>query len=290
MRKALGLDESIIIQYIKFIKGIFMGDFGISIVSRRAVLDEFLDRFPATLELGAAAMVFATLMGATLGILSALRQNSLWDYGAMSLALVGYSMPIFWWGLLLILFFSVYLGWTPVSGRISVIYEVPVMSGFHAVDVPWAWIQGKLPFSALGDALRHLVLPAIAVGTIPLAALARMTRSSLLEVLRQDYVRTARAKGLRAWRVWMFHALRNALIPIITVMGLMFGTLLTGAILTETIFSWPGIGKWMVHSVMARDYPVVQGGVVLIAFFVVGVNVATDFLYGWLQPKMRGLS
>jgi dipeptide transport system permease protein len=191
-------------------------------------------------------------------------------------------MPIFWWALLLILFFSVQLGWTPVSGRIAVEFDVPATTGFLLVD---AWRSGEV--GALRSTLSHLILPSIALGTIPLAVIARMTRSSMLEVLREDYVRTARAKGLSRLRVIVVHALRNALIPVITVIGLQVGLLLSGAILTETIFSWPGVGNWLVHGVLARDYPVVQGGILLIATIVITVNLIVDLLYGVVNPRIH---
>ena len=200
----------------------------------------------------------------------------------MGVSLTGYSMPIFWWGLLLILFFSVQLGWTPVSGRIAVDYDFPMGSGFMLIDA----LRSGQP-GALRSALSHLVLPSIALGTIPLAVVARMTRSAMLEVLREDYVRTARAKGLPYWQVVVIHALRNALIPVITVIGLQVGLLLSGAILTETIFSWPGVGNWLVHGVLSRDYPVVQGGILLIATIVITVNLIVDTLYGVINPRIR---
>lgn len=216
--------------------------------------------------------------------MAAVKRNSPFDYLVMGGALVGYSMPIFWWGLVLILIFSVTLGWTPVSGRISVMYDIDPRTGFMLLDT-WLSGEGWLSFKS---ALAHLVLPTIVLGTIPLAAVARMTRSSLLEVLREDYIRTARAKGLSFYGVVVVHALRNALIPIITVVGLMVGAVLTGAILTETIFSWPGIGKWLVNSVTARDYPVIQGGVLLISLVVIAVNLIVDVLYQVVNPLMRG--
>jgi len=200
----------------------------------------------------------------------------------MGVSLTGYSMPIFWWALLLILFFSVHLGWTPVSGRIAVEYDVPAVTGFMLIDTLKAGDWG-----ALRSAVSHLILPSIALGTIPLAVIARMTRSAMLEVLRDDYVRTARAKGLPRWRVILVHALRNALIPVITVIGLQVGLLLSGAILTETIFSWPGVGNWLVHGVQSRDYPVVQGGILLIATIVISVNLIVDLLYGVVNPRIR---
>jgi len=191
-------------------------------------------------------------------------------------------MPIFWWALLLILFFSVHLGWTPVSGRIAVQYDVPALTGFMLLDT---LLAGDA--AAFRSALSHLVLPTIALGTIQLAVIARMTRSAMLEVLREDFVRAARAKGLPRWRVIVVHALRNALIPVVTVVGLQVGLLLSGAMLTETIFSWPGVGNWLIHGVQSRDYPVVQGGILLIAAIVIGVNLVVDMLYGVINPRIR---
>jgi len=200
----------------------------------------------------------------------------------MTTALVGYSMPIFWWALLLIIVVSGMWGLTPVSGRISLMYYFDDVTGFMLIDSLLSGQKG-----AFGSAVLHLVLPTIVLGTIPLAVIARQTRSAMLEVLSEDYIRTARAKGLSPWRVNGIHALRNAMIPVITVIGLSVGTLLAGAILTETIFSWPGIGKWMVDSIFRRDYPVVQGGLLLIAVMVMVVNLSVDLLYGWINPKIR---
>ncbi len=283
MRANLGLDQPASIQYMNFLWRAVQGDLGQSVVSRRAVSEEFFDRFPATLELGMVALLFALFVGVPLGIVAAVKRNSFFDYCFMGTSLVGYSMPIFWWGLILILFFSVQLGWTPVSGRLSVMYEVDAVTGFMLIDT----LFSEDGIAAFWDAFKHLILPSVAMGTIPLAVLARMTRSSLLEVLDEDYIRTARAKGANSWNVIVIHALRNALIPVITVFGLMVGSIITGAILTETIFSWPGIGKWLVKSVEARDYPVIQGGVFLIASAVVLVNLSVDFLYVMINPRMR---
>jgi dipeptide transport system permease protein len=233
-------------------------------------------------ELGFFAFLFALAIGLPAGILAALKRNTVADYAVMGVSLTGYSMPIFWWALLLILFFSVQLGWTPVSGRIAVEYDVPVSTGLMLIDALKSGEPG-----AFRSAVSHLVLPSIVLGTIPLAVIARMTRSSMLEVLREDYVRTAKAKGLPRWKIVMVHALRNALIPVITVIGLQVGLLLSGAILTETIFSWPGIGNWLIHGVQARDYPVVQGGILLIAAIVISVNLAVDLLYGLINPRIR---
>ena len=288
MQKALGLDQPIYKQYFTFLGNALTGDLGRSVITNRDVTDEFFDRFPATLELGLCATGLAVLFGIPLGIAAAVRRNSFFDYSLMGASLVGYSMPIFWWGLILILVFSVSLGWTPVSGRISFLYYVEPMTGFLLFDTLFnpelLRREGLGPFvSAVG----HLILPSIAMGTIPLAVTARMTRSSMLEVLGEDYVRTARAKGLPRSDVIFVHALRNALIPIVTVLGLIFGTIITGAILTETIFSWPGIGKWLVASINARDYPVIQGGILLIATMVITINAAVDIIYALVNPKMR---
>jgi len=213
---------------------------------------------------------------------AATRRGSWIDQSLMGSALVGFSMPIFWWGLLLIILFSGVLHWTPVSGRISLMYFFPRVTGFMLIDSLLSGQKG-----AFQSAVSHLILPTIVLGTIPLAVIARQTRSAMLEVLGEDYVRTARAKGLSPLRVVGIHALRNALIPVITTIGLQVGVLMGGAILTETIFSWPGVGKWMVDSIFRRDYPAVQGGLLLIALLVMLVNLAVDLLYGLVNPKIR---
>jgi dipeptide transport system permease protein len=205
----------------------------------------------------------------------------------MSGSLIGYSMPIFWWGLILILIFSVKLGLTPVSGRIDLTFDIPLYSGFYLIDTLQSVVlkaDGLKPFCS---AISHLILPATALGTIPLAVIARMTRSSMLEVLGEDYIRTARAKGMNRKRIIYIHALRNALVPIVTTLALLFGSIITGAILTETIFSWPGIGKWIVQSITGRDYPVIQGGVLIISFIIIMTNILVDLIYYFLNPKMR---
>ena len=280
--REFGLDRPLPVQYLDYLWHVVTGDFGQSVTTQLPVLEEFLTLFPATIELALCAMILATVIGLAVGIIAALKRNTLADYAVMGASLAGYSMPIFWWGLLLILFFSVYLGWTPVSGRISVQYDFPMTSGFMLVDALRSGQEG-----AFRSALSHLVLPSIALGTIPLAVIARMTRSAMLEVLREDYVRTARAKGVPHLQVVVVHALRNALIPVITVIGLQVGLLLSGAILTETIFSWPGVGNWLVHGVLSRDYPVVQSGILLIATLVIAVNLIVDMLYGVVNPRIR---
>jgi len=277
-----GLDKPLPVQYIEYVGQVLRGNLGTSLTTHEDVSTEFLTLFPATIELAFFALLFSVIVGLPAGIVAAIKRNTVADYAVMGVSLTGYSMPIFWWALLLILFFSVYLGWTPVSGRISVEYDVPATTGFMLIDT-----LRSGDFGAFRSALSHLILPSIALGTIPLAVIARMTRSSMLEVLREDYVRTARAKGLPRWQVIVVHALRNALIPVITVIGLQVGLLLSGAILTETIFSWPGVGNWLIHGVQSRDYPVVQGGILLVATIVITVNLIVDMLYGVINPRIR---
>ena len=284
MRQRLGLDRPLPQQYFLFVKNAVQGDLGTSVISQRPVSEEFWGRFPATLELGLFSLFFAFLIGLPLGILAAIKRNTIFDYGVMGFSTVGYSMPIFWWGLLLILFFSVGLGWFPVSGRINVIYDFPAHTGFLLID---SWFSED-PWNAFKSALSHLILPAVVLGTIPLAILARMTRSSLIEVLGEDFIRAATAKGVSRTRLVWVHALRNALIPVVTVMGLMLGSIMTGAVLTETMFSWPGVGRWLIKSIEARDYPVIQGGILYTSFGVVVINLIVDLVYVWAQPRLRG--
>jgi dipeptide transport system permease protein len=278
----MGLDEPYYVQFARYVGGVLHGDLGISLITHRPVLAEFLDLFPATLELAVFAVLLAILIGLPAGMLAGVKRGSALDHLVMGASLTGYSMPIFWWGLLLILTFSVNLHWTPVSGRISLDYFVDTVTGLMTVDTLLSDQEGSF-----ASALSHLVLPSIVLGTIPMAVIARMTRSSMLEVLGEDYIRTARAKGLSNWRVIGLHALRNAMIPVVTVIGLQVGTLMGGAILTETTFSWPGVGKWLVESINRRDYPALQGGVLLIACLVMAVNLFVDLLYGVLNPRIR---
>ncbi|WP_069299286.1 ABC transporter permease subunit [Neptunicoccus sediminis] len=277
-----GFDRPMYVQFWEYFTGVLQGDLGNSFVTKKPVWDEFFALFPATLELSLCAMVLAIVLGLPAGVIAAVNRGKFFDRALMSTALVGYSMPIFWWALLLIIVFSGNLGWTPVSGRIDLLYYFPDPTGFMLIDSLASGQKG-----AFWSAIRHLILPTIVLGTIPLAVIARQTRSAMLEVLGEDYVRTARAKGMSPGRINSIHALRNALIPVITVIGLSVGTLLAGAILTETIFSWPGIGKWMVDSIFRRDYPVVQGGLLLIAVMVMIVNLTVDMLYGLINPKIR---
>ena len=278
----LGLDRPMPIQYLDYLTDVLKGDLGTSIVTKRPVLGEFLSLFPATLELSICAILLAVVFGVPAGVIAAVKRGTWFDQSIMGVALVGYSMPIFWWGLLLIIFFSGYLQWTPVSGRISLMYFFPPVTGLMLID---SLLSGQA--GAFKSAVTYLILPTIVLGTIPLAVIARQTRSAMLEVLGEDYVRTARSKGLSPYRVIGVHALRNALIPVITTIGLQVGVLLAGAILTETIFSWPGIGKWMVDAVFKRDYAVVQGGLLLIAGVIMLVNLAVDVTYGFINPRIR---
>jgi dipeptide transport system permease protein len=277
-----GLDRPLPVQYGEYVWRALHGDLGISVVTHEPVFREFAARFPATVELSLVAIVLAVVVGVPAGIVAAVKRNTVWDYSVMGASLTGYSMPIFWWGLLLILTFSVGLGWTPVSGRLAIQYDIPPVTGFMLVDAILSGDKG-----ALRSALSHLILPAIALGTIPLAVIARMTRSSMLEVLREDYVRTARAKGAGKVRVVAVHALRNALIPVVTTVGLQIGTLFAGAILTETIFAWPGVGKWLVEAIHRRDYAAVQGGILCTATIIIAVNLIVDVLYGVINPRIR---
>lgn len=281
-RQALGLDRPLHEQFLTYLGQVVQGDLGKSYVTQRPVLDEFVELFPATIELSIVAMIIAIVIGLPAGILAALTRGSIFDHGVMGAALTGYSMPIFWWAILLIVLFSNILGLTPVSGRLDVLYYIEPTTGFMLIDT----LLSDEP-EAFWSALHHLILPSIVLGTIPLAVIARMTRSAMLEVLSEDYIRTARAKGLSPFRVIWVHALRNALIPVVTVIGLQTGTLLAGAVLTETIFSWPGIGKWLIDAIGRRDFPAVQGGILLIAVTIITVNLAVDLLYGLINPRIR---
>ncbi len=277
-----GFDRPLYLQYFVYIGHVLRGDLGLSLITHAPVIAEFKQLFPATVELALAAMLFATALGLPAGIIAAARRNSLFDHGVMGVSVIGYSMPIFWWGLLLIILFSNTWHLTPVSGRVDVAYFIEPTTGFLLIDSLISDEKG-----AFASAVSHLILPTIVLGTIPLAVIARMTRSSMLEVLGEDYIRTARAKGLAPVLVIGVHALRNALIPVITVIGLYVGSLFAGAILTETIFSWPGVGKWLVEAVNRRDYPVLQGGVLLLGTVVMAVNVLVDVLYGFINPRIR---
>ena len=282
LRGELGLDRPLHEQYGRFLSGLLAGDLGRSLKTREKVSLEVANRFPATFELALAAILFASVFGVAAGILAARHRRSFLDAAVMAGSLAGVSMPIFWLGLLAILLFSVQLGWLPLAGRIAPALAVPKVTGFLLIDT---LVAGRP--AAFLDVVRHLVLPACVLGTIPLAVIARMTRAAMLEVMTQDYVRTAWAKGLSERRVLLVHVLKNALIPTITVIGLQFGSLLGGAIITETIFAWPGVGRWLVLAVSARDFRAVQGGVLLLAGVFVLVNLVVDLLYAAVDPRIR---
>lgn len=306
-RERKGLNDPLHIQYLRYLEGILQGDLGRAIVTNELVTVELMKRLPATIELSIGAMFISVVVGTVAGIVAAYRHNSFIDLSTMVGALVGVSMPVFWLGLLLMYVFGFKLRWFPPSARLTVGVDLPTitetynlgqllsgefgsrvaafmdfLSNFYVLN---SVLTGNL--KALRDVLSHLVLPSLALGSIPMAIIARMTRASMLEVLGQPYVRTARAKGVRERLVLFRHALKNALLPIVTVIGLQTGLLLSGAILTETIFSWPGMGRLVVNRVLARDYPSVQGSVLVIAFLFVFVNLFVDLSYAYLDPRIR---
>lgn len=284
----LGLDQPLPLQYLHYLGRLVQGDLGLSMVNRQPVIDEFLKLFPATIELAVCALAVSVIGGIVLGTIAAVRRGSWIDQGLMGLSIAGHSMPIYWWGLLVIMVFSVWMRDAfpalalPVSGRLDIAFDVPPVTGFMLIDTLLSDQPG-----AFRSALRHLVLPSLVLGTYALAMVARMTRSSLLETLGQDFVRAARARALPAWRVVGLHAMRSALIPVVTVIGLQVGGLLGGAVLTETIFSWPGVGRWLVDAIYRRDYTALQGGLLLIALVVIAVNLLVDLLYGAIDPRIR---
>lgn len=282
LRAKLGLDNPWYVQYFEYLGGLFQGDLGESLRTRQPVAEEVWPYLAATFELAFFAILIAVIIGVNSGIISAWFQNSWFDYTAMVLALVGVSMPIFWLGLLEQWIFAIELGWFPTSGREEVRNPVSSQTGFYILDTI---MQGR--FDQLGQVLKHLVLPGVALATIPMAIIARMTRSSMLEVMRSDYIRTARAKGQKMFWVVYKHALKNAVIPVLTVIGLQMGLLLGGAILTETIFSWPGIGRYVYEAIQFRDYPVIQSGILIIAFIFVMINLIVDILYGLIDPRIK---
>ena len=282
IRQQWGLDKSVAVQYGIWLEQAVKGNLGRSITTHEYVLAEILERFPSTIELTLIAMIIAIAVGVPAGIISATKQYSVFDYGSMFAALFGISMPVFWLGLMLMFIFGLTLDLLPVAGRLSVNVPLERLTNFYVLD---SIITGNWP--ALKDALQHLILPSVALATIPMAVIARMTRSSMLEVIRQDYIRTHRAKGLSERKVIYRHAFKNALIPVVTVIGLNFGLLLQGAILTETVFSWPGLGRYAVNAVYARDYPAIQGSVLFIAGTFVIVNLITDIIYAYINPRIR---
>jgi peptide/nickel transport system permease protein len=277
-----GLNEPIYVQYWKYVKTTAAFDFGVSSATHREVTDEIKERFPATVELAIAAMLFSTLLGIPLGFLAAKRYGGFFDHGSLFASLIGISIPVFFLAILLKYVFAVRLGWLPSVGRIDVTSEAEHPTNFYVLDAiitrDWATLK---------DVLRHLVLPAIALGTIPLAIITRITRASVLDVQNEDYVRTARAKGLPPRTVDRRHILRNALLPISTIIGLQAGLLLSGAILTETVFAWPGMGSWLRDAIFNRDYAVLQGGILFLALVFVLVNLIVDISYAIINPRIR---
>jgi peptide/nickel transport system permease protein len=282
INERLGLNDPIWEQYWRYVRNLLELDFGQSVTTRRPVFEEFLERFPATIELAAAAMFFSVVVGIPLGFLAAKRYRTFFDHFSLFASLLGISIPIFVLAIILKYIFAVRLGWLPTVGRISVLIDLETPTNFYILD---AIIAGD--WEALWDVIQHLILPAVALGSIPLAIIARITRASVLDVQNEDYVRTARAKGLAPRTVDGRHILRNAMLPIATIIGLQTGLLLSGAVLTETVFAWPGIGTWLVEAIEARNYPVLQGGILFIAFVFVIVNLIVDVSYGFLNPRIR---
>jgi peptide/nickel transport system permease protein len=282
IRKSLGLDQPFYIQYFNYVKGLLQGDLGTSLITNTPISEEIVPFLAATAELTLAAMLIAVFFGVNLGILSAWKQNSWLDYGSMLIALIGVSIPVFWLGLMEQWLFAQVLDWLPSNGRVDPRLGFEPLTHFYILD---SLLYGD--FEWLGDVLKHLILPAVALGTIPMAIIARMTRSSMLEVMRSDYIRTARAKGLSEFWVIYKHTLKNAFIPILTVMGLQMGLLLGGAVLTETIFSWPGVGRYIYDAITQRNYPVIQSGILVLATIFVVINLIVDLLYAWIDPRIQ---
>jgi ABC-type dipeptide/oligopeptide/nickel transport system permease component len=281
VRKDLGLDKPLYVQYIIFLKKLLKVDLGNSIKSDRPVLTEFMERFPATVELAVVSMIFAVIFGIAAGVISATYRYSIFDYFTMGISVAGLSIPVFWFGLILIYFFAVKLQILPVSGRLSYEYYINNVTGLYLVDSLIA-----KDYEAFFDALKHIVMPSFVLASIPVSIIARITRSSMINVLMEEYIKTAYAKGCSTVRVVVIHALKNAMIPVITVIGLMLGSLFAGAILTETTFSWPGIGKWIVNAVYQRDFPVIQGATIIIAIMFILLNLMVDIIYTFLNPRI----
>ena len=282
IREELGLNEPIYVQYGLYMKNVLSGNLGVSVSTRQPITEEIKLRFPATLELALAAMLFAILIGVPLGFIAAKRYQGVLDNTSLILSLIGISFPVFFLALLLKYVFAIKLGLLPTIGRLDITRSLEHPTNFYVLD---SIITGN--WAALGDALRHLVLPAVALGTIPLAIIARVTRAAVLDVTSADYVRTAQAKGLDPRVVDRRHILKNAMLPVITIVGLWTGLLLTGAILTESVFAWPGVGSWMLEAIKFRDYAVLQGGILFFAVLIVFVNLLVDISYAFLDPRIR---
>jgi len=281
-RDQYGLDDPLYVQYWRYVQTVGSGDLGTSVASHRPITEELRERFPATIELALSAMVFATLIGVPLGFFAAKRYGGIFDHSSLFLSLIGVSIPIFFLAILLKWLFAVNLGWLPSVGRQDVLIDAEHPTNFYVLD---GIVTGN--WNAAWDGAKHLILPGIALATIPLAIIARITRASVLDVQNEDYVRTARAKGLAPRTVDRRHVLRNAMLPVTTIIGLQVGLLLSGAILTETVFAFPGLGSWLQMAIENRDYPVLQGGILFVAIVVVVVNLLVDISYGLLNPRVR---
>lgn len=282
LREQLGLNKPWFQQYFNYLGDLLKGDLGNSIRTKQPIVKEIMPYLAATLELTFASMLFAIIIGVNAGILSAWRQNSWFDYMSMVIALVGVSMPIFWLGLMEQWVFSIKLHWLPTGGRMDQRNPIESVSNLYMID---AILSGH--WNQVWTVMKHLILPSIALGTIPMAVIARMTRSSMLEVMSSDFIRTARSKGLSQFLVVYKHALKNAAIPLLTVIGLQTGALLGGAVLTETIFAWPGVGRYVFEAISSRDYPVIQSGILIIAFIFVIINLIVDLLYSVIDPRIQ---
>lgn len=282
LREQLGLNRSLLVQYWIFVKNMLVGDFGNSIRTGAPVIQEIIPRMVATIELSVVGMFIATVFGILAGVLSAVYKNTIIDYASMLSALVGVSIPVFWLGLMMIYVFAVHFQLLPMMGRMDLAVDLDPITGFVLLDALL-----HLDIAAFKDGVLHLIMPAITLSTIPMAIIARITRSSMLEVLNQDYIRTARAKGMDERVVIMRHALGNAFLPIVTVLGINMGLLLGGAVLTETIFSWPGLGRFVVDSLMGRDYNAVQACILMFAVLMALINLTVDLLYAFLDPRIR---
>jgi peptide/nickel transport system permease protein len=282
IERQYGLDRPVHVQYWKYVQNVARADFGDSIVSRRPVVEELKQKFPATIELALAAMIFSVAVGIPLGFLAAKKYGSLLDHASLVASLIGISIPIFFLAIILKFVFAVKLGWLPTVGRVSVLIDLEHPTNFYVVD---SLVTGN--WEAFVDVGKHLILPAVALGSIPLAVVARITRAAVLDVQNEDYVRTARAKGVAPLIVDRRHIFRNAMLPISTIIGLQTGLLLSGAVLTETVFAWPGMGTWLVDAIDARNFPVIQGGVLFVSIVFVLVNLLVDISYAIINPRIR---
>ncbi|MBU1309080.1 MAG: ABC transporter permease subunit [Gammaproteobacteria bacterium] len=279
------MDQGYIQQYLGYLQRIISGDWGLSFASQQLLLVEIKMLLPATLELAAYALLISFFVGIPLGIIAAIKPDGVLSKAISALALTGYSLPIFWWALLLIMVFSLWLGWLPTAGRIGVLYEIPYQTGFMLIDILLA--QSQYQQEALFNALRHLLLPTLVLATFPTTVMIRFTRDSMLEVWEQSYIKTARAKGLSRSQVLYRHGLRNALLPVTRQIGLQFSTLITLAMITEVIFSWPGIGRWLIDSIYQRNFPAIQSGLLIISTLVITVNMLTEVLHTLFNPLAR---